>query len=386
MKKKKSKLKLVQEDTQLVISKVNSKIEELGKHSGNLCNSLNNIQAAFDVIRNVPNDKQLEFERLKNIRLDWKQQAEKIDKDYKEATAKNAGAGAAGAGVGVAIVALGPTAAMGVATTFGVASTGTAISTLSGAAATNAALAWLGGGALAAGGGGMVAGKMLLALAGPIGWAIAGVSLLVSGLMFWKAKGDKKRLEDVYTLIGKRDIKTYNLAIVELNERISRISEENNLLETALDRIKDFGTDYNVMTEEQKYELGSYVNLMLSSTNLLVNPIMGLLPKYSDDDFHKYISWEEKTVAADSVSVNRSLIISLSNLLYKIDLDDKDKKLLYKLFKKNKEMLNSLNVKKKEFPSDILNIVEEALNYKYTQTSNEIECPLIRRRILWQKE
>ena len=39
---------------------------------------------------------------------------------------------------------------MGVATTFGVASTGTAISALSGAAATNAALAWLGGGALAA--------------------------------------------------------------------------------------------------------------------------------------------------------------------------------------------------------------------------------------------
>lgn len=38
--------------------------------------------------------------------------------------------------------------------TFGAASTGTAIASLSGAAATNATLAWLGGGALAAGGGG----------------------------------------------------------------------------------------------------------------------------------------------------------------------------------------------------------------------------------------
>ena len=66
---------------------------------------------------------------------------------------------AAGAGLGVAVVTMGPTVAMGVATTFGVASTGTAISTLSGAAATNAALAWLGGGALAAGGGGMAAGE-----------------------------------------------------------------------------------------------------------------------------------------------------------------------------------------------------------------------------------
>ncbi|MCC8046446.1 MAG: hypothetical protein LIP12_13285 [Clostridiales bacterium] len=91
-----------------------------------------------------------------------------------------AGAGAA-AGVGVA--ALGPTAAMAVATTFGTASTGTAIATLSGAAATNAALAWLGGGALAAGGGGMAAGEFLLTMAGPVGWGIAGAALVGGGLM-----------------------------------------------------------------------------------------------------------------------------------------------------------------------------------------------------------
>ena len=65
----------------------------------------------------------------------------------------------AGVGAGVAVVALGHTAAMGIATTFGVASTGTAISTLSGAAATNAALAWLGGGALAARRAGRLAGR-----------------------------------------------------------------------------------------------------------------------------------------------------------------------------------------------------------------------------------
>lgn len=58
-----------------------------------------------------------------------------------------AGTGAAaGVGAGVATLAFGPSAAMAFATTFGTASTGTAISSLSGAAATNAALAWLGGG------------------------------------------------------------------------------------------------------------------------------------------------------------------------------------------------------------------------------------------------
>lgn len=45
---------------------------------------------------------------------------------------------------------------------FGVASTGTAIGGLSGAAATNAMLAWLGGGSLAAGGGGMALGQVIL--------------------------------------------------------------------------------------------------------------------------------------------------------------------------------------------------------------------------------
>ncbi|MFE4230353.1 hypothetical protein ACFRJ8_20965 [Arthrobacter sp. NPDC056886] len=46
--------------------------------------------------------------------------------------------------------------------TFAAASTGTAISGLSGVAATNATLAWLGGGTLAAGGGGMAAGAVVL--------------------------------------------------------------------------------------------------------------------------------------------------------------------------------------------------------------------------------
>ena len=97
-----------------------------------------------------------------------------------------------GAGVGVAagtaIVSVAPSVAMWVATTFGTASTGAAISSLSGAAATNAALAWLGGGAIATGGGGMAAGSAFLALAGPIGWTIAGASILTSVVLFRKNK------------------------------------------------------------------------------------------------------------------------------------------------------------------------------------------------------
>ena len=119
--RKKSKLKLAQDEAQAAINETNEKIEELGEHSNNLCDELNNIQELFDEIRNIPTDKKLECEKLKKIRLNWKQQAEKIEKDYRDAAAKNAGAGAAGVGVGVAVVALGPATAMGIATTFGVA-------------------------------------------------------------------------------------------------------------------------------------------------------------------------------------------------------------------------------------------------------------------------
>lgn len=60
---------------------------------------------------------------------------------------------------------------------------------------------------------------------------------------------------------------------------------------------------------------------------------------------------------------NRSELIC--NLLYKIGLDDKDKKLLFKTFRKNKKMLAAMNIKKKEFSTDIMDAVEEALSYNY---------------------
>lgn len=370
-KQKKSKLQVAQDKAQAAIKETNNNIGELGEYTRSLYKSLTNIQEQFDKIRNVPSEQKLQYEELKQIRLNWKQQADKIDKDYKNVTVKNAGIGAAGAGLGVAVVTMGPTVAMGVATTFGVASTGTAISTLSGAAATNAALAWLGGGALAAGGGGMAAGNAFLALAGPVGWAIAGVSLLASGLIFWKSKSDKNHLENVFIAISERDIKSYELAIIELKERISRIIDENSKLTDAIGEIESFGLDYNKMSEAQQYALGSYVNLMLSSTQLLVNPIQGLLPKFSEEDFDSFMSWKDREINKETCTEHRDFIVSLANLLYKIELYDRDKKLLWKSLRNNKKMLKSMDISKKEFDLDIMNAIMEALNFKYKIRGSE---------------
>ena len=65
---------------------------------------------------------------------------QRFEVEAARATKVGSATGTAGALAGVGLAALGPSAAMAVATTFGAASTGTAISALSGAAATKAAL------------------------------------------------------------------------------------------------------------------------------------------------------------------------------------------------------------------------------------------------------
>lgn len=363
--RKKTKLQIAQDNTQSAINEVNTQINTLGDYTKGLYEALTEIQYTFDKIRNVPSDQMLVYNDLKEIRHNWKSQAEKISKDYKDSNVKKGGAAVAGAGLGVAVVTLGPTAAMGIATTFGVASTGTAISTLSGAAATNAALAWLGGGALAAGGGGMAAGNMFLAFAGPVGWAIACIAVTSTGLMLLKGRGDFKRLEKVFISISKRDVNSYKLAIVELQERITRIKEEQSLLNRAINKIQTFGLDYDKMTEQQQYELGTYVNLMNSSTQLLVNPILGLVPKYTVQDFDEYKASITDDKETKFLDIFEPLIILLANLLYSIELDTKDKKLLWKSLKNNKDFLKSLNFKKREVKSKVIDLAVDALEFKY---------------------
>ncbi|OCS91034.1 hypothetical protein [Caryophanon latum] len=150
------------------------------------------------------------------------------DIEYDEKTMqKMVGGGiVGGVAAGGAIAALAPSAVMAFATTFGTASTGAAISSLSGAAATNAALAWIGGGAVAAGGGGMAAGNMLLAFAGPIGWSIGVGSLVVGGVLTSKKnkeaalKADQERLN---VIVERHKLQALQHNIDALNDTTSKL-------------------------------------------------------------------------------------------------------------------------------------------------------------------
>ena len=126
-----------------------------------------NIETLINSIANRPKSFDTDIAEIHTNRVSFTDACE-FAKAELEAAKKSALGAGAGVAASAAIVSVAPTAAMWVATTFGIASTGTAISALSGAAATNAALAWLGGGAVAAGGGGMAAGHAFLALAGPV--------------------------------------------------------------------------------------------------------------------------------------------------------------------------------------------------------------------------
>lgn len=230
--------------------------------------SIKKIETYINSIANTPKEFDSSIEEV-NIHLEKFRSILDIKYDEVKANQISGGIAGAGAAVGVGVAALGPTAAMAAATTFGVASTGTAISALSGAAATNAALAWIGGGAVAAGGGGMVAGNAFLALAGPVGWAIGGTAI-VGGALFANKKNKEiaiKAYKETVNVI--KNMKVLEAANIEITELFTLTGEHNSNLNTQLTLLNHAPNDYQKFTIEQKKEIGSLVHNTLSLSKLI---------------------------------------------------------------------------------------------------------------------
>lgn len=179
-------------------------------------------------------------------------------------------AGGAAAGLGVASMA--PTALMSIATTFGTASTGTAISTLSGCVAQKAALAWIGitFAGFAAEGAGMAAGQAFLALAGPIGWGITAVS---TGVSLISLSNKNKELADKAVNEAK-EISIARESLDEVAEKVNSLRAKTDILYTDMDKqrvkiLKFLNADYLSLEDEDKYFLGTLVNNTLSLSVLL---------------------------------------------------------------------------------------------------------------------
>lgn len=221
---------------------------------------LNNVEILINSIANHPKSFDVD---LQDIQLDKKKFKDVCDYAVDELSVAQKSTLSAGAGLscGVAVASLAPSVAMWVATTFGTASTGTAISALSGAAATSAKLAWIGGGALAAGGGGMAAGNAFLALAGPVGWSISGATLLASVALFANKKmklGKEKKEEIEVVLRNVESIKEINCTVKQLLDKTAKLRE---MLNTQYGQCMPcYGKNFLELSEDQQMLLGTLVN------------------------------------------------------------------------------------------------------------------------------
>ena len=225
-------------------------------------------KATFDTLEDYGNRKLRAFDgvignflqtfgRLKNVDIIRTPELDKLSiGDFSNASLqglrsdyqalKDAGLGVgAGLGGGAALAFGAYSGTMMLAT----ASTGTAIASLSGVAATNATLAWLGGGAIAAGGGGVALGTMVL------GGIVAGPALAIFGHIMGN-KGEealnnaRSNREQARTIHEEAGLTVGKLQAIQLvtalaNDTFSRISTQLRRSVNALaDVIETYGEDY----------------------------------------------------------------------------------------------------------------------------------------------
>ncbi|OUO88113.1 hypothetical protein B5F44_03975 [Gordonibacter urolithinfaciens] len=231
------------------------------------------VETLVNSIANTPKDFQQTFEEIRIERENFTA-AEQYAKEELAAARQSAMSSAGGIAAGAAVASMAPTAAMWIATTFGTASTGAAISTLSGAAASQAALAWLGGGALAAGGSGVAGGSALLALAGPVGWGLAGATLLTSIILFARKSFMLKQQKHEELMDIKQNTAKVQGLCASITSVLDKTRELRENLQSQLQgSLRFYGCDYTTLNESDKGELAALVNNSKSLGKLMTEEI-----------------------------------------------------------------------------------------------------------------
>lgn len=233
------------------------------------------VEVLINSIANHPKEFDKELGLVKENVLNFHQTKEFADEALK--TAMKSGVSIlSGVAAGGAVASAAPTIAMSIATTFGHASTGTAIRTLAGPPAQKAALAWIGrmtGGIATKGvvtGAGMASGQAFLALAGPIGWGITGVTTAAS--VFSHSEKNKKiaaqaKEEAIQIMEGRELLRETSSRVEQLRNKT--VDLQTNIAQTVDSSQKYRGTDYIALPEDAQLLLGSLVNNTNSLAALL---------------------------------------------------------------------------------------------------------------------
>lgn len=261
------------------LQRYNSSYEAMGKSSeqlydlrGKSVELIKSVQFVVNSIANTPKEFETQLGKIGKELAKFSETEEYARKAY-DASLKAGVNIAGGAAAGFGVASMAPTVMMSIATTFGTASTGTAISALSGAAAQKAAIAWLGrtfAGFAVKEGAGMAAGQAFLALAGPIGWGITAASTGISLISL--SNKNKKLAGDAVS--EAKEIAKAREALDEANEKIKSLTSRTNLLYNDINKQKNriigfTNLDYTSASDEDKYFLGTLVNNTLSLSVLL---------------------------------------------------------------------------------------------------------------------
>lgn len=230
------------------------------------------VQRVINSIANTPKEFDTEMGKIGKELIEFSETEEYAKKAYHQSLKVGIDiAGGAAAGIGVASMA--PTVMMSIATTFGTASTGTAISALSGAAAQKAAVAWIGrtfAGFVVKEGAGLAVGEAFLALAGPIGWGITATS---TGVSLISLTNKNKKIANEAVKEAKEIVKARE-ALDEANEKTKGLKSKTELLYNDMNkqrnRITGFmNMNYNSISTEDKSFLGTLINNTRSMSVLL---------------------------------------------------------------------------------------------------------------------
>lgn len=231
-----------------------SVLDDLGNLEFDILASFKGFADLLEYVQGRPEFKPLDVDGVELPKYNHKE----IEKISMGAVALKTALGSAVAGVAGGIAASGATTAA--VTAFCTAGTGAAISGLTGVAATNAALAALGGGTIAAGGGGMALGSMVL------GGATLGIGLLAGGIIINifgdnvaqkadQAERDMKKAEEAIDKLCKYFNELRPLAL----EYKSNIEKVNNIYRKTVDELsviilyqkkydwEDFTTDEQIV-------------------------------------------------------------------------------------------------------------------------------------------
>ncbi len=281
---------------QAVSDKLNSSLEELGKQRMVITKNFSVFVDAFERIHNKPeftheesvDFPEFDFNEIKNVSI--------VATDFLGATV-----GAIGGSALAAAATSGTTAAV---MALGTASTGTKIAELSGAAATKAALAALGGGSLAAGGGGIALGTLVLNVASlGVGTLVEGIAMAYAGSVA-KKHADQAKDEMQKNELIINDAISMQLQISKSATAMKRASVElcNNVYKPLVLKMKalvDSKCDWNNFSDEEK--------LLVENTILIVQILHYLnnTPLYKVTKYNS--SGEVEEVVSNSDEVKSAL-------------------------------------------------------------------------------